>query len=86
MCSFEGDLRVYFQCDGQDPVHLPDISIEVGKSLSWRLPAYCMTSSLDDACVDTSPGKACRACIVLHKRRGHFQCRDIVLQSQLETS
>ena len=28
-CSFEGDLRVYFQCDGQDRVHLPDITIEV---------------------------------------------------------
>ena len=29
VCSFEGDLRVYFQCDGQDRVHLPDITIEV---------------------------------------------------------
>ncbi len=29
MRSFEGDLRVYFQCDGQDRVHLPDITIEV---------------------------------------------------------
>ena len=29
MLSFEGDLRVYFQCDGQDRVHLPDITIEV---------------------------------------------------------
>lgn len=31
-CSFEGDLRVYFQCDGQDRVHLPDITIEVRSS------------------------------------------------------
>ena len=44
MRSFEGDLRVYFQCDGQDRVHLPDITIEVSCG------AICCTYSIDKAC------------------------------------
>ncbi len=37
LCSFEGDLRVYFQCQGNDRVNLPDVTIEV--SLPSRSPA-----------------------------------------------
>ena len=40
ICSFEGDLRVYFQCDGQDRVHIPDITIEV--SIAAHAPCWAL--------------------------------------------
>ena len=81
MYSFEGDLRVYFQCDGQDRVHLPDITIEVGVSTIWRLPAQCMTSSLNDARLDARQSMAGLFCS--SGMKDQLQCRDILLHSQL---
>ncbi|CAL5228137.1 g11216 [Coccomyxa viridis] len=47
--NFEGDLRVYFQCDGQDRVHLPDITIE-GHPYAWPTEDLLLTTITKGSC------------------------------------
>ncbi|EIE21327.1 hypothetical protein COCSUDRAFT_48069 [Coccomyxa subellipsoidea C-169] len=47
--NFEGDLRVYFQCQGNDRVNLPDVTIE-GHPYSWPKENQLLTTITRSTC------------------------------------